>query len=242
MQMKRTRIDIPPDLTFLPVPRRASVGGWSPQRQREFITVLAATGSVAQAVAVVGMSKTGAYLLRNAKGGGDFRRAWDAAIEDGVAVLKSVAYERAIDGVESTIQVDGKPVRTIHQYDNAMLMRLLAIYDTPERAAARQAAREPKFDRQMLVDKFRKLARKIAAESVEETEAVTGISEADAMDRLYGVPGEPGSAPRPTLNRRARLASAEPPIDPPPPFAQRDAPDRWERPEPPSPTPRIWTG
>ena len=123
-----------------------------------------------------------------------------------------------------------------------MLMRLLAIYDTPERAAARQAAREPKFDRQMLVDKFRKLARKIAAESVEETEAVTGISEADAMDRLYGVPGEPGSAPRPTLNRRARLASAEPPIDPPPPFAQRDAPDRWERPEPPPPTPRIWTG
>ncbi len=99
--MKRTRIDIPPGLSFVPVPRRASVGGWSPQRQREFITVLAATGSVAQAVAAVGMSRTGAYLLRNAKGGGDFRRAWDAAIEDGVAVLRSVAFERAIDGVES---------------------------------------------------------------------------------------------------------------------------------------------
>ncbi|TFU01285.1 hypothetical protein EUV02_13390 [Polymorphobacter arshaanensis] len=240
--MKRTRIDIPPNLTFLPVPRRASVGGWSPQRQREFISVLAATGSVAQAAAAVGMSKTGAYLLRNAKGGRDFRRAWDAAIEDGVAVLKSVAYERAVDGVQSTVLVEGKPVRTMHHYDNAMLMRLLAIYDTPERAAARRAAREPKFDRQMAVDKFRKLARKLAAEPVEETEAVTGISEADAMDRLYGVPGQPGSAPRPNLHRRARLERAEPPIDPPdiPPFAQRDAPDRWERPEP--PTPRIWTG
>ena len=123
--MKRTRIDIPPDLTFVPVPRRASSGGWNPQRQREFITVLAATGSGAQAVAVVGSSKTGAYLLRNAKGGGDFRRAWDAAIEDGVAVLRSVAFERAVDGVEGELGIattgvagpteqDGHPVGLVY--------------------------------------------------------------------------------------------------------------------------------
>ena len=232
--MKRTRIDIPPDLTFVPVPRRASSGGWNPQRQREFITVLAATGSVAQAVAVVGMSKTGAYLLRNAKGGGDFRRAWDAAIEDGVAVLRSVAFERAVDGVESTIQVDGKPVRTIHQYDNAMLMRLLAIYDTPERSAARQAARVPQVSREQLVERFRMLVRRNAERSVAETEQVTGETEAAAVARLYGPLGRPAPTAAATVppmaNHAPHPGSAE----------RRDEPGRCERPE--APRPRNWSG
>lgn len=222
--MKRNRPPALPDLSFVPVPRRASSGGWSPDRQRTFITVLAATASVAQAVAAVGMSKTGAYLLRNAEGGDDFRRAWDAAIDAGVMVLRSVAFERAIDGAESTLHVDGKPVRTIHQYDNAMLMRLLAYYDTPERAAAREAARAPQFDRAQLTERFRKLVRQVAAESVEETEKASGETEAQAVARLYGPLG------RPPRNPPAQMAP-QPATAPVPPMAVGVPP-----------LPRIWTG
>ncbi|MGL4540902.1 MAG: hypothetical protein ACRCUI_00155, partial [Polymorphobacter sp.] len=166
--MIQTRLQNPPVPEFVAVPRRASSGGWTVKRQQAFIAALAACGSVAQAAAAVGMSKTGVYLLRNAKGGDDFRRAWDAAIENGVAVLKSVAFERAVDGIEETVSEAGKPVRIIRRYDNRLLVRLLAIYETAPRAEARAAAAaeaearaKPQY-RIELVERFKQMARRIA--------------------------------------------------------------------------------
>lgn len=240
--MKTFRITNPPVTAFEPVPRRASSGGWSPRRQQGLIAALA--GSVAQTAAAVGMSKTGVYLLRNAPGGDDFRRAWDAAIEDRVAVLKSVAFERAVDGVEATVHVDGKPVQTIHRYDNAMLLRLLAIYDTPERSAAGAAQATPKFSREQLTENFRKLVRRIAAEDAADDAKRAGETAAQAKAKaLAALDLAPGDAPAfapPMANRAVPVPreSSGAPGDVAP--EARDEPGRWQRPQP--PLPRIWTG
>ena len=183
-RMIQTRLAKPPVPAFSPVPRRAMSGGWTIRRQRDFIAALAATGSVAQAAASVKMSKTGVYLLRAAAGAESFRAAWDSAIEDGVAVLKSVAFERAIDGVEVTHRKDGEVTHTTTQFDNRLMTRLLAIYDSPARAAARvakaaAAANVPARD--ALIERFKMLSQRFAAEAAaDEVEAGAEIAMACA--------------------------------------------------------------
>ena len=131
--MKQDRIDDQPLIEFDAVPRRESVGGWTPARQRAFITALAATGSVARAAAAVKMSKAGVYALRAAEGSGDFVRAWNFAVEEGVAAIKSVAFERAVDGIEEDVWYHGERRGTRTRYDNRLLATLLRLYAAPPR-------------------------------------------------------------------------------------------------------------
>lgn len=94
---------------FEPVPRKTRhKHGWTALRQRKFIETLAETASVRQAAAAVNMSRVSCYQLRNHPQGADFKRAWDAAVDAGIAFLKDLAFERAVEGRLDPIWVRGQ--------------------------------------------------------------------------------------------------------------------------------------
>jgi hypothetical protein len=63
--------------TRIPKTRR---DGWTAERQLRFLDALAATRSVAKAAASAGMSREGAYRLRNRSEGTLFAALWDCAL------------------------------------------------------------------------------------------------------------------------------------------------------------------
>ncbi|HYN21096.1 MAG TPA: hypothetical protein VE078_09060 [Thermoanaerobaculia bacterium] len=69
-------------LEFAPVTRKcARHDGWSAERQRDFVALLALTGSQSRAAHAVGRTARGAYQLRRDAGADDFVRAWAAALD-----------------------------------------------------------------------------------------------------------------------------------------------------------------
>lgn len=118
----------PPLPEFAPVPRKYRHDGWTPERQRAFIAALADTGSVSRAAAMVNMAQTNCYTLRRAPGAEGFRRAWEAALDFGVARLKDIAFERAIDGYLVPVFVAGKLMGFRRRHNDALLMFCLRHY------------------------------------------------------------------------------------------------------------------
>ncbi len=118
----------PPLPEFTPVPRKYRHDGWTPERQRAFIGALANTGSVSRAAAMVNMAQTNCYTLRRAPGAESFRRAWEAALDFGVARLKDIAFERAVDGYLVPVFVAGKLMGFRRRHNDALLMFCLRHY------------------------------------------------------------------------------------------------------------------
>jgi hypothetical protein len=123
------RQDRPPLPGFDPVPRKsARHDGWTPDRQKAFIEALADTGSVSRAAAMVNMSAEGAYYLRRQPGADGFRRAWEAALDYGVARMKDIAFERAVEGYLVPCFVGGKLIGWRRKYNDRLLMFCLRHY------------------------------------------------------------------------------------------------------------------
>ncbi|MFA9200629.1 MAG: hypothetical protein ACEQR8_05505 [Cypionkella sp.] len=81
---------------FTPVPRVYNRhDGWTPERQRAFIGALADTGCVSRAARMVNMAQANCYTLRRAPGAEEFRAAWDAALDCGLAQMKDIALSAA---------------------------------------------------------------------------------------------------------------------------------------------------
>jgi hypothetical protein len=78
-------------------PRAQRVDGWTPERIRRFLTVLAEWGVVSIAARAVGMSRKSAYALRRLPKADAFAAAWEAAIR--------LAHER---------RIDRRPSRVLH--------------------------------------------------------------------------------------------------------------------------------
>ncbi|HEX8062944.1 MAG TPA: hypothetical protein VF535_06985 [Allosphingosinicella sp.] len=137
----------PADYRWVPVRRRPRLDGWTEEKQRRFIEVLADTGLVSAAARAVGMSRESAYRLRRSAHGAAFARAWDAARHHGGGVVEDIAFERALEGVEQNVyDENGEVVCTKRVYNDRLLMFLLR-HLKPERyggaAAARSAAEAP---------------------------------------------------------------------------------------------------
>ena len=115
--------------SFTPVPRvYERHDGWTPKRQRDFIESLATHGCVRRAAAEVNMSQRNCYTLRNAPGAEEFRKAWDAAIDCGLARLKDIVFERAIEGVLVPVFAGGKLVGFQRKHNDALAMFILRHY------------------------------------------------------------------------------------------------------------------
>ena len=119
----------PSDYKWLPVKRKPRKDGWTPQRQRDFIGELAATGSVERAAMRVDMSPSSAHRLRRSPGAEQFSAAWDIALQHAARVLLDVAFERAFDGTtEPVFDKEGRRCGTRHRQNDRLMMFLLRAY------------------------------------------------------------------------------------------------------------------
>lgn len=119
-------------LAFVPVPTlRARHDGWHPQRQRDFIRVLAATGSVTRAVRAVGSSKQSAYKLRERAHAESFAAAWKVALQMGY----DRAFEAAVDQAENGVVVPqfyrGRVIGTYRRHDIRLMIAVLTASMAP---------------------------------------------------------------------------------------------------------------
>ena len=114
-----------PAISFEPAQLRPRHDGWTAARQIAFIEALVATGCVDEACRRVGMSDTSAYELRNRPCGGDFRRAWDAAVDCCIARVEQQAVSRSINGVSRPIFHKGEQVGEWRHYDERLTMFFL---------------------------------------------------------------------------------------------------------------------
>ena len=116
----------PADYRWVPVRRRPRLDGWTEEKMRRFIEVLADTGQVSLAAKAVGMSRESAYKLRRSPHGAAFARAWDAARHHAGGPIEDIAFERAIEGVEHNVYNEyGEVICTKRVYNDRLLMFLL---------------------------------------------------------------------------------------------------------------------
>lgn len=139
----------PAEYRWVPVRRRPRLDGWTEEKQRRFIEVLADTGQVSLAAKEVGMSRESAYRLRRSAHAAAFARAWDAARHHAGCFLEDVVFERAIEGVEHNVYNEyGEAICTRRVYNDRLLTFLLR-HLKPERYARDALARpeaEPPAD------------------------------------------------------------------------------------------------
>jgi hypothetical protein len=137
----------PAEYRWVPVRRRPRRDGWTEEKQRRFIEVLADTGQVRLAAKAVGLSREGAYQLRRSAHGAAFARAWDAARAHAGALLEDIAFERAIEGREENVYDEcGSVIATKFVPDNRLLTFLLRHLKPERYAGPAPAGAEPAAD------------------------------------------------------------------------------------------------
>lgn len=119
----------PGALAFTPVPVRPRRDGWSAEKQRRFIRVLAETGLVVHAARMVGMSERSVHRLALREDAEQFSRAWDAALRVAARRGASKLYEYALDGMTETVWRDGEIVYQRRRPSEKALFFLLSRID-----------------------------------------------------------------------------------------------------------------
>ncbi len=103
-------------------PRR---DGWTAERQRVFLTVLAETGSVSEACVQAGVSSRSAYRLRARPDAPQFAAGWDHALKLATVRLTALAFERATRGTVREMWRDGKLHYSTREPSDRLLTFLL---------------------------------------------------------------------------------------------------------------------
>jgi hypothetical protein len=114
---------------FVPARPRSRHDGWTPERQVDFVTVLAETGSVADACRAVGMTRSSAYALKARVDAAAFRAAWESALHYAVDRIADAVTSRAIHGVAVPHFYQGQQVGEHRRYDERLAMFLLRVRD-----------------------------------------------------------------------------------------------------------------
>ena len=112
-----------------PVNTNGRHDGWTAQRQRIFLENLASTGVVRDAARAAGMSAQSAYVFRVKPEAAAFARGWNHALRLASALLVSIAFDRAINGVVETTMKDGEIVSEKRRYSDRLLMFLISHND-----------------------------------------------------------------------------------------------------------------
>lgn len=154
-----------PLLGFAPVPhKQLKKNSLGPERQRQFIAALAASGVVTDAAKTVGASLEAFYALRNRPGAEEFRAAWDEAVDRALVRVEAGAVGRAIEGVEKPIVSGGKLLGWHKVHNEALVMFLLR-----QRRAARYGA-ELTLSLKPGHPLYEKIKREVIAEDMEDEE------------------------------------------------------------------------
>jgi len=120
-------MDTHDETDFTPVPSASTRhDGWTPERQVQFIELLAQSGVVAFSARGVGKSAVSAYKLRARPGAESFAAAWDRAIATGQARAFDAAYDRAVNGITTPRYYRGQVIGTRHRYDYRLALAALS--------------------------------------------------------------------------------------------------------------------
>jgi phosphatidylserine/phosphatidylglycerophosphate/cardiolipin synthase-like enzyme len=115
-----------PLLAFTPVTfKQPKRNGLKEERQRKFIAALAASGVVTDAARAAGATAEAFYHLRNRPGAEEFRAAWDAAVDRGIARVESAAIGRAINGVDRMVVSAGQLMGYDRSFNESLVMFIL---------------------------------------------------------------------------------------------------------------------
>jgi hypothetical protein len=115
-------IDFEPVQAFV---RRSRHDGWSAERQKRFLHLLAENGCVTAAAGAVGMSPSSAYALRRRSDAAAFRKAWDVALKYAAHRRSRTAFSRALNGVTTPVFFRGKQIGARRRYDERLTCVLL---------------------------------------------------------------------------------------------------------------------
>ena len=130
----QTIIEYNPDFTPVPL-TRIRHDGWTPERQRQFLQVLAVTGTVDSAANAVGMSRISAYNLCKRVGAESFIRCWVEALGFGRERQFDYAMDCAINGITTVRFNLGGVVDFEQGIDMRMMMK--ALREPPRRRKAK---------------------------------------------------------------------------------------------------------
>jgi hypothetical protein len=111
---------------------RKRLAGWSAERQKYFLTILAETGQVHLAAAAARLSVRSAQALRVRSAA--FNAGWRMAEQLAVGRLSPLAFDRSINGRIEQIYRDGDLIAERRVPSDKLLMWLLARLD-PKRFA-----------------------------------------------------------------------------------------------------------
>jgi hypothetical protein len=127
----------PDPLAFVPVALdRVRHDGWTPRRQRDFITALSEMGTVLRAARAVGMTKQSAYKLRERPGAERFAAAWDCALQMGYDRMFGLAMDRALNGIVTPRFYKGKQIGTRQRFDYRLALAVINAPPPPPRKKA----------------------------------------------------------------------------------------------------------
>ena len=111
---------------FDAVPLRQRADGLTPEKQRAYVEALADTGIAREAAARVGVSEQAVNRVRRRADARSFDRACEAARIFAARQLRSIAWERAIEGTLRGHYYHGERVSEERVYDNRLLIYLLS--------------------------------------------------------------------------------------------------------------------
>lgn len=110
---------------YVPVPLASRRNGWTAQRQRHFLTVLAETGSISTAAQESQITPRSAYRLRAHPLGKAFAVAWEEALLTSTGRLLGLAFERATHGVPRDVWRNGELILQTRAPSDKLLIFLL---------------------------------------------------------------------------------------------------------------------
>ena len=110
---------------FTPVALAARRNGWTPERQRRFVSALANCGCVKLAASAAGISARSAYRLRDRPDAAEFAAAWDAAQAEGQSRIGEVALDRVIHGERIPVFYGGRQIGVQTVYNDRLIIALL---------------------------------------------------------------------------------------------------------------------
>lgn len=117
--------------------------GWTPDRQRAFLSAIADGDTVERACRIVGLSVASVYAFRQRAAGAGFALGWRAANLLARERVADQLMARALDGqVETVTRPDGSTISR-HRYDNRTALTLLARLDRMVEQAPNASGADP---------------------------------------------------------------------------------------------------
>jgi len=132
---------------FEPIPLRYRHDGLTPAKQREYVEALADCGIAREAAARIGVSEQAVGRARRRDDARSFDLACEAAVRIAARRIRSIAFERAIEGTIRRHYYHGELKSEERVYDNRLLTYLLGkldrLLEPPAEAEAVAADWEP---------------------------------------------------------------------------------------------------